>query len=74
MNMLKLVEEMRGLDDFANRRMPARNQGVLSLPMRLPLKRNIPPRRKVLIPISMLAGPDIPSAVDIRFASPPAPK
>jgi hypothetical protein len=68
MNMLKLIGEMRGFDDLANRRTADRpQQGLLAFPLRLPLRRGAPPRRKHVIPIAMQDRPDIPTEVAIRF-------
>ncbi len=66
MKMLKLIEEMRGFDDFANRRAPARPQpGLLALPLRMPFQKGAPPKRKRVIAIRMQGALDIPHEVKV---------
>lgn len=68
MNMLKLLQEIRGIDDLANRRPFSRYPGLFSIPLRFPT-RKAPPKVKRTIPISMQDETDIPAAVPIRFVT-----
>lgn len=63
--MLKLLQEMRGVTSFANRRPQTRPPGALVLPMTGFRTRHQP--RKQIIRILIQDPPDIPSPVRIVF-------
>ena len=67
MNMLKLLQEVRGFAQFANRPAEPRPAGPLLLQFRRPTSRRSAARRKRAIRISMLEQPNIPQSVPITF-------
>jgi hypothetical protein len=69
-NMLKLLQEVRGLMNFASRRPHPRQPGALFLAMRpLSLKSPKSPRKRI-IRVSIQDPPDIPTPVKIIFLEP----
>ncbi len=63
-NMLKLLQEVRGFADLANRRIPPRPTNPLLLQFRPTAGRT---RRKWVLGITILEPVDIPEPVPIRF-------
>ncbi len=67
MNMLKLLQEVRGFTQFTNRPSEPRPGGPLLLEFRGPSKQRAAARRKLNIKVSMLELPDIPQPVRITY-------
>ncbi len=71
-NMLKFLQESRGLADFTSRNPQPRLPGPLALPLRFTKSAAL--KQKRLIPVKMQLQPDFPEEVPIRHAPlPPAP-
>jgi hypothetical protein len=64
MNVMKLLQEMRGLD-FANRRPQSKLPALPMAPLRLQPTRLAPPRRRRLIRIAAASPLDFPQPVKI---------
>jgi hypothetical protein len=67
MNMLKLLQEVRGFAQFAHQASPPRPAGPLLLEFRGTSRRRAVVRRKLNIRISMQEPPDIPQPVPIVY-------
>ncbi len=68
MNMMRLVQEVRGFANIAKPRPQSRSFGPLMLPLRLPQLRNsVKPRHIVRLRVS--PTPDIPQPVAIRVVA-----
>jgi hypothetical protein len=65
MNVMKLLQEMRGLADFANRRPQSKPPALPLVPGRIQPSRLAPPRRRRLIRIAAPAPMDFPQPVKI---------
>ena len=72
MNMMKLLQEVRGFAEFTNRRLPARPLALL-LQFNSPRSRSSYARRKWTLSISIQDPPDIPQPVPIRYLGKAAP-
>ena len=66
MNMMKLLLEVRGFAEFANRRLPTRPLALL-LQFNSPRSRSSYARRKWTLSVSIQDPPDIPQAVPIKY-------
>jgi len=69
-NMMKLLQEARGLAELNHRGPYSRPPGPLMLQLRLPSRTPIPSRRKRSIRVDMQSSPDIPSPVRIDYNKP----
>jgi hypothetical protein len=67
MNMMKLLQEIRGLAQVTNPRPLPRAAAALSLQIRPPVPHHRALRRKHIIHISMEEPPDIPYPVKIKY-------
>jgi hypothetical protein len=67
MNMLKLLQEVRGFAQFTNRPNEQRPAGPLLLEFRGPVFRRRAAKRKRTIKVTMLEQPDIPHPVQITY-------
>lgn len=67
MNMLKLLQEVRGFAQFANRPAESRPAGPLLLDFKGAARRRAAARRRHAIRIQMLEPEDIPHPVPITF-------
>jgi len=65
MNILKLLQEVRGFAHFTTRRIETRPAGPLLLNFGAGMRRRRPARRKFFIRIDMQEQPDIPCPVRI---------
>ena len=72
MNMMKLLLEVRGFADFANRRLPARPMALL-LQFNSPRSKSSLARRKWTLSVSIQDPPDIPQPVPIKYVDGAAP-
>ncbi len=72
MNMLKLVQEMRGLAQITNRRPLPRHPVPAVLDVRPPNRRGAAFKRKRLIQIHVQDPPDIPHPVKITYLDNPS--
>lgn len=70
MNMMKLLQEIRGMAEVTNRRPLSRTPAALALQTRLPAVRIGKTKTKRIIHVSMLEPMDIPHPVKIRQAQP----
>jgi hypothetical protein len=68
MNMMKLLQEIRGMAEVTNRRPLSRTTTALALQIRPPALRNKTKQRRI-IRISMQDPPDIPHPVKIQHLS-----
>jgi hypothetical protein len=64
-NIMKLLQEMRGFAELANRHSRSRLPGPLMLPLRSSSPRQAPPKRKRTLRVEMQELPDIPHPVRI---------
>ena len=73
MNMMKLLQEARGLAELNHRGPYSRPPGPLMLQLRPTNRKPLPPKRKRALRIDMQDPPDIPQPVRITFrnANPP---
>lgn len=71
MNMLKLLQEVRGLTQFAARPTETRPAAPLLLQFRGARPRRVGARRKRFIRINMQELPDIPQSVPITYLGKP---
>jgi hypothetical protein len=69
MNMLKLLQEVRGFAQFTSRPNETRQAGPLLLQFRAPVRRSSA-RKRHLIKIWMEEPVDIPARVPIKFLPP----
>lgn len=67
MNMLKLLQEVRGFAQFAHGPTEPRPGGPLSVDFQGPQRRKRAARRKLFIKIDMLEPIDIPHPVAIKY-------
>ena len=70
-NMLKLLQEVRGFAKFTHAADEARPAGPLLLPFRGATARRTAARRRRAIKIAMLEPPDIPHPVPINYIETP---
>lgn len=70
MNMMKLLQEVRGFAELTNRRLPARPLGPLLLELRSARSKTAYSRRRWTLTISILEPPDIPHPVPIKYLDP----
>jgi hypothetical protein len=70
MNVMKLVQEMRGMAEINDWSPAVRGPAALPLNLRPPTRRTPLLRRKIRIRISMEETPDIPSPVAIKHLPP----
>jgi hypothetical protein len=68
MNMMKLLQEVRGLTEFTNQNPAARSIGPLMLPLYFSRLRN--PASKRVLRVIVQDPPDIPSPVKITYLTP----
>ncbi len=73
MNMMRLVQEVRGFAEIIKRRPQTRSFGPLMLPLRQTQLRNGPKSRHI-VRLTAAPVPDIPHAVAIRVIRPEASK
>ncbi len=69
-NMLKMLQQARGLAEITNRRPQSRTPGPLMLEMRFTGSRTSPAKRKRIIRIKMQDPFDIPHPVKITHLKP----
>ena len=70
MNMMKMLQQARGMAQITNRRPQNRPPGPLMLEMRFSTSRTSPARRKRIIHIKMQNPLDIPHPVKITHLDP----
>ena len=70
MNVMKLLQEVRGFAELTNRRMPARPLGPLLLQFGSARAQASRGRRKWTLNITIQEPPDIPQPVAIRYTDP----
>ena len=70
MNMMKMLQQARGMAQITNRRPQNRPPGPLMLEMRFSGSRTTPARRKRIIRIRMQNAIDIPHPVKITYLDP----
>ncbi len=73
MNMMRLVQEVRGFADMTKPRPQARSFGPLMLPLRMPPTRK-PPNPKQFLRLLTTPAPDIPQPVAVRVIRAQAPR
>ena len=73
MNMLKLVQEVRGFAEFANPNPAPRPIGPLRLQIAFPKSSQMSQRCKRTIQVIMRGSPDFPESVKITYKALPAP-
>ena len=71
MNMMKLLQEVRGLAEFTNQHPAARSLGPLMLPLYFTKLRN--PASKRTLRVIVQDPPDIPNPVKITYLAPQSP-
>jgi hypothetical protein len=64
--MLKLLQEIRGFADMANRRPPPRSPGLVLMQIRSHVIQATLPRRKLSVQMDVQDGPDISHPVKIN--------
>jgi hypothetical protein len=64
--MLKLLQEIRGFADMANRRPPPRSPGLVLMQIRSHVIQATLPRRKLSVQMDVQDGLDIPHPVKIN--------
>jgi hypothetical protein len=64
-NMMKLLQELRGFADLAKPRPPARAPGLFLMQLRLHLLRTTLPKRPLTIRVNEPGFPDVPHPVKI---------
>lgn len=67
MRVMKLLQEIRGLSQIAQRRPHGKPPGLFLLQLRSHFNPGSFPRRKLVIPIQLQELPDIPNPVKITF-------
>ena len=70
MNMMKLLLEVRGMEQLVNRRLPNRVPGPLLLQWHPLGSRSAAARRKWILTIDIQDPPDIPQPVPIIYKNP----
>jgi hypothetical protein len=64
-NMMKLLQEIRGFADLGNRRPQPRSPGLFLMQLRTHVLRATLPKRPLTIQVSELSYPDVPNPVKI---------
>ena len=73
MNMLKLLQEVRGLAQFGTLPHEPRPSNPLLLQFRGPARRRQAGKLKRTLQVNMMDTPDIPSPVPIKYTAPSTP-